>query len=172
MQKVTLKSWYVYIVRCKNGALYTGITNHVNNRIYKHNTGKGARSVKAHGLPVRLHYLEKTVDKSTALKREAQIKKMTKSDKEKLVMQSDSFDHNGIIIKLNGGSGAILCSRCRIIMDDCLDLRAYRTYEALQQEYGAWFCMDCDEKAYTGQLRRYTEVLMKFIEEDKKEKKS
>ena len=79
------KTWYVYMVRCKNNALYTGIAIDVKARVKTHNDGKGAKSVKALGLPVKLVYKEKVGTCREALKRECAIKKMKKKDKEKLI---------------------------------------------------------------------------------------
>lgn len=80
-----MKQWCVYVVRCTRGALYTGMTNDVTRRVAMHNAGKGARSVKALGLPVKLKYVELCESKSAALKREHAIKRLTKIDKERLV---------------------------------------------------------------------------------------
>ena len=79
------KIWYLYIIRCKNGSLYTGITVDIDARIKKHNLGKGAKSVKMMGLPVSLVYTEVVGTHSEALKRECQIKKFSKNDKEELI---------------------------------------------------------------------------------------
>lgn len=77
--------WYLYIARCKNSALYTGISTDPKKRIQKHNLGKGSKAVSALGRPVNLVYLEKVGAFSEALKRESQIKKLPKSKKEELV---------------------------------------------------------------------------------------
>ena len=78
------KSWWVYIVRCKDDTLYTGCTNNVSERIEKHNAGKGAKYTKARR-PVKLNYFEKTTTLSKALKREIAIKKLTRQKKEQLI---------------------------------------------------------------------------------------
>ena len=78
-------AWYVYMVRCKNNALYTGITTDIEARIEKHNTGKGSKAVRMLGLPVKLVHKETFETKSEALKREAAIKKLSKKKKEKLM---------------------------------------------------------------------------------------
>ena len=83
--KKSKKEWYLYIVRCKKGALYTGITLDVDARIKQHNDGKGSKAVKALGLPVTLVYKEKVGTFSKALKKEAEVKKMSKEEKEKLI---------------------------------------------------------------------------------------
>lgn len=78
----------LYILRCNNNSLYTGITNNLEHRLKIHQEGKGSKYVNAH-LPFKLVYTENCVNKSTALKREAEIKKLTKKEKEILVAQSN-----------------------------------------------------------------------------------
>lgn len=86
--------WFVYMVRCKNGSLYTGITNHLENRIETHNSGKGAKSVIMMGLPVKLVYSEVLSSKGDALRREIVIKKMSKAKKEKMVKDAGNRLHD------------------------------------------------------------------------------
>jgi len=81
------KTWYLYMVRCKNNALYTGITVDVDARVKTHNSGKGAKAVKMLGLPVHLVYTERVGTYSDALKREREIKKLSKREKEGLLME-------------------------------------------------------------------------------------
>ncbi len=77
--------YYLYIVRCSDNSLYTGITLDIEKRLKEHNTGKrGAKAVKGK-LPVNLVYSEELVDKIAALKREREIKSWTKARKESLV---------------------------------------------------------------------------------------
>lgn len=83
-----MKPWYVYMVRCAKGALYTGMTDDVPRRVAAHNAGKGAKSVKALGLPTALVYTERCRNKSAALKREHAIKKMSKDVKEMMVSRN------------------------------------------------------------------------------------
>lgn len=73
------------MVRCQNGALYTGITTNTDDRVKKHNARIGSKSVIGHGLPVKLVYSEKVGSYGEALRREASIKKLTKDQKEALV---------------------------------------------------------------------------------------
>lgn len=77
--------WYLYIVRCQNDSLYTGIAKDVNYRIDLHNSGKGAKAVKMMGLPVKLVYKEKIGSLGEALKKERIIKKLSKVQKENLI---------------------------------------------------------------------------------------
>lgn len=64
--------------------MYTGITNNLEARLKKHSEGKGAKYVRAN-MPFRLVYTEQLLDKSTALKREAEIKRLKKTEKENLI---------------------------------------------------------------------------------------
>ena len=73
----------VYIVRCADGTLYTGWTNNLDERIAAHNAGKGAKYTRSR-LPIALVYSESYEDKSSAMKRELEIKNMTKTQKERL----------------------------------------------------------------------------------------
>lgn len=72
--------WYVYLLLCKDESFYCGITNNLQERLKKHNLGKGAKYTRAR-LPVTLLGFVKVKDKSEALKLELQIKKMKKQDK-------------------------------------------------------------------------------------------
>ena len=74
------KQWVVYILECKDGTLYTGITDRLQHRLEAHRTGKGAKYTRGRG-PLKLRYLEDCVDHSEALKREIAIKKLTKAEK-------------------------------------------------------------------------------------------
>ena len=62
--------WYVYILECADGTLYTGMTNHLVRRLAAHNAGKGAKYTKTRR-PVHLRYSEKLQNQSQALRREA-----------------------------------------------------------------------------------------------------
>lgn len=74
------KLWYVYIVRCSDGTLYTGISNNVEARVGKHNSGKGAKYTRARR-PVELMWSESAGTRSDAAKREYQIKRMPREKK-------------------------------------------------------------------------------------------
>lgn len=78
----------LYILRCSNNSLYTGITNNLEKRLETHRQGKGSKYVHAHR-PFVLAHTEECLDRSAALKRELEIKKLTKADKEMLVLQSN-----------------------------------------------------------------------------------
>ena len=76
-------NYFVYMVQCCDDTLYTGMSNDVGRRIYKHNAGTGARYTKARR-PVKLVYLEKVGSKGAALRREYAIKQFPRSKKLKL----------------------------------------------------------------------------------------
>lgn len=78
--------WVVYMLECNDGSLYTGITNNLENRVKTHNSGKGAKFTRAHR-PVVLRYFEKVEDKSSALKREIAIKKLSRTQKLALIQR-------------------------------------------------------------------------------------
>ena len=71
---------YTYILKCKDGSLYTGWTNDLEQRVAAHNTGKGAKYTKARR-PVELVYFEEFETKEQAMKREYAIKQMARKDK-------------------------------------------------------------------------------------------
>ena len=76
-----MKEWYVYIVRCSDKSLYTGITVDLDRRVLEHNTSnKGAKYTRPRR-PVQLVYSETHEDRSSASKRESVIKKLSRSDK-------------------------------------------------------------------------------------------
>ena len=78
--------WTVYFLRCNDNSLYTGITTDITRRLYQHNNTKlGAKYTRARR-PVTLVYSESAADKSTASKREYQLRTLTKKQKEALVL--------------------------------------------------------------------------------------
>ena len=78
------KAWYLYMLRCGDGSLYTGITTDVEKRLAAHRAGKGAKYTRGRG-PLELVYREELPDHSAALKRELEIKSMPRAEKEKLI---------------------------------------------------------------------------------------
>lgn len=77
-------TWKLYILRCGDGSLYTGITTDVEKRLEAHRTGKGAKYTRGRG-PLELVYREECGDHSTALKRELEIKRLPREEKQKLI---------------------------------------------------------------------------------------
>ncbi|MBQ9330912.1 MAG: GIY-YIG nuclease family protein [Oscillibacter sp.] len=76
--------WYVYILRCGDGSLYTGCTDDVARRLAAHQRGRGAKYTRSH-LPVELVYREAVEDRSAALRREAAIKRLSRQEKLSLI---------------------------------------------------------------------------------------
>ena len=80
-------TWFVYMLRCRDGSLYTGITTDVRRRIAAHRAGKGSRYTRSR-LPVRLVYREQRATRAAALRREAAIKRLTPTAKRRLARRS------------------------------------------------------------------------------------
>lgn len=80
-----LRNWSVYMARCADGTLYTGISNDVKRRIKMHNDGKGAKYIIPARRPVEVVYVEEGYTLPKAMKREIRIKKAGKAAKEELV---------------------------------------------------------------------------------------
>src|SRR5260221_13386403 len=78
--------WFVYVVRCADGSLYTGITKDVKRRCQQHNAGTASRYTRSR-LPVKLAYQEAHPSQSLALKREAAIKAMNRRGKLTMIRQ-------------------------------------------------------------------------------------
>ena len=76
--------WVVYMLRCKDNSIYTGITNDLKKRIETHISGNGSKYLRGK-LPLKLVYRESFQDRSTASKREIEIKKLNKKEKELLI---------------------------------------------------------------------------------------
>lgn len=85
MEKQSL--WWVYLVRCADDTLYTGITTDPERRERQHNAGTGAKYTRSRR-PVQLVYRESCPDKSSALKREWEIKQLSRQ--QKLLLINDS----------------------------------------------------------------------------------
>lgn len=79
-------NYYVYILRCGDDSLYTGITNNLEKRLAAHRAGKGAKYTRGRG-PFQLVYTKTYHTKSDALKDEIRIKALQREEKEKLIME-------------------------------------------------------------------------------------
>lgn len=79
--------YYVYLLRCGDGTLYTGYTNDLKRRLTAHNAGKGAKYTRSR-LPVELVYWESFSNKSSALRREYAIKQLPRRQKLTLIQSS------------------------------------------------------------------------------------
>lgn len=80
--------WYLYILRCRDGSLYTGITTNVEKRLEAHRSGKGAKYTRGRA-PLELVYREKCGSHSDALKRELEIKELSRERKLELIKMSE-----------------------------------------------------------------------------------
>ena len=79
-----MKPWFVYILRCADGTLYTGSTDDVQRRLAAHNSGKGAKYTRGR-TPVEVVYTEECESYSAALKREYAIKQLSRQEKLQLI---------------------------------------------------------------------------------------
>ncbi len=82
-------TYWVYILRCADGTLYTGCTNDLSRRLAAHNAGKGAKYTRSRR-PVELVYREEVPDKSAALRREAAIKGLSRGEKLALIQRLEN----------------------------------------------------------------------------------
>ena len=82
-------AWYVYILRCGDGSLYTGYTNDIPRRLARHQSGRGAKYTRGRG-PLEVVYREECPDRSAALRREAEIKRLSRREKEALAAQTEN----------------------------------------------------------------------------------
>jgi len=92
---ISSKPWYVYIILCTDGSLYTGISNDVERRFIQHQEKKGAKYFRSH-TPLKLVYLENDHTRSSASQREYQIKQLTHKQKQSL-LNSDSNQLNMMV---------------------------------------------------------------------------
>lgn len=80
---------FVYVLRCSDATLYTGWTNDLIRRLEKHRSGQASKYTRVR-LPVDLVYFEEFEDKSSAMKRECAIKKLSKAQKERMIADAKS----------------------------------------------------------------------------------
>ncbi len=85
---------YTYIVRCRDGSLYTGWTNNLEKRIKDHNSGRGAKYTKSRR-PVLLAYYEEFATKEEAMRREWEIKQMKRQEKLSLIQEHEDTEKPG-----------------------------------------------------------------------------
>jgi putative endonuclease len=79
-----MAAWHVYVLRCADGSLYTGVTTDVVARVRTHNLGRGAKYTRGRR-PVRLVYRERAADRGAALRREHVIRRLSRAAKRRLV---------------------------------------------------------------------------------------
>lgn len=80
-------SYWLYILKCGDGTLYTGTTGDVERRLCAHQSGKGAKYTRGRG-PLVVVYREELPDKSAALKREIAVKRLTREEKLRLIQEN------------------------------------------------------------------------------------
>lgn len=78
------KQWQLYILRCGDGTLYTGVAVDAGKRLAMHRSGRGAKYTRGRG-PLEMVYLESCASHSEALRRELRVKALTRPEKEKLI---------------------------------------------------------------------------------------
>lgn len=83
--------YFVYLLECDDGSLYAGVTTDVARRFAEHQSGTGSRFTRAHGAK-RMVYVEEQPDRSSAQRREAEIKKFPREKKLGLVLESEYAD--------------------------------------------------------------------------------
>lgn len=86
-----MNTWYVYLLLCSDSTYYIGITPDISKRIALHNAGKGAKYTRGR-TPVKLLYSEQFENKSAASKREHELKKLTRKEKEELIKEMTSTE--------------------------------------------------------------------------------
>ena len=77
-------NWLVYMLECSDNSIYTGITNNLEERLKRHQSGNGAKYLRGR-LPIKIVYKESFINRSEATKREIYIKKMSKKEKQNLI---------------------------------------------------------------------------------------
>ncbi len=86
-----MADWYLYILKCRDGTLYTGITTDVERRLAEHRQGKGARYLKGRA-PLALMLQKKVGDKRLALRLENRVKRLSRPQKENLINVPGDFE--------------------------------------------------------------------------------
>ena len=83
-----MEEYLVYILLCRDGTFYTGVTNDLNRRVAAHNAGKGAKYTRGRG-PVTPVYARACASRADALQKEARIKRLTREEKRRLIAGED-----------------------------------------------------------------------------------
>ncbi|OPZ60979.1 MAG: GIY-YIG nuclease superfamily protein [Deltaproteobacteria bacterium ADurb.Bin510] len=78
------EAWHVYLIRCADGSLYTGVATDVQRRLNEHQAGRGAKYLRGRG-PLELVYSQPMPDHGAALREEARIKRLSKARKQALI---------------------------------------------------------------------------------------
>ena len=94
MKVKKIEKWFVYVLECADGSLYTGSTNDIEARLEKHNSGKGAKYTRAR-LPVILKASWKYKNKSDAMKAEYQFKQLSREEKQEAISRCSNKMRKG-----------------------------------------------------------------------------
>lgn len=86
--------WFVYVVRCADRSLYTGVTTDAQARVAEHNRGRGARYTRTRR-PVELVYVERAAGRGAALRREHEIKRMSAAGKRRMIVGTRTHEVTG-----------------------------------------------------------------------------
>ena len=89
LRRKKIKEWFVYLIECRDGSYYCGITNNLERRINEHNTGKGAKYTRGR-TPVKLLVSVTTSSRSSALILEASVKKKRKKEKVSFLLSHEA----------------------------------------------------------------------------------
>ena len=82
-----MEEWHVYIVRCRNGSLYTGIATDVDRRLAEHEAGRGSKYLRGRG-PLKLVFKRRVGQRGRALKIEREIKELSRQEKQELIQDT------------------------------------------------------------------------------------
>ena len=85
---MTEKPWQLYLLRCGDGTLYTGIAVDARKRLEMHRSGKGAKYTRGRG-PLKMVYVEQCDGHPAALRRELEVKKLSRAEKERLIARQE-----------------------------------------------------------------------------------
>lgn len=86
-----MKKWFMYVVKCSDSTLYTGVTTNISRRVAEHNGGKRGAKYTRPRRPVSLVYWDEYPDRSSALKSEAAFKKLTRDRKLEIISERISI---------------------------------------------------------------------------------
>ncbi len=92
-----MDDWYVYIVRCRDGSLYTGIATDVERRLAEHQANKGSKYLRGRG-PLKLVLKKRIGNKGRALKVERKVKGLTRQEKERLINDGGSQAFKSLLL--------------------------------------------------------------------------
>lgn len=161
-------AYYVYILRCGDGTLYTGSTNDVQRRLEVHRSGRGAKYTRSR-LPVELVYREALPDKSAALRREAAIKRLSRGEKLALIQEKERdtmYEMRRKDRQLPEDTAWEIADRClyAVLSMTTEEASAYAVPVHVVREGRDFYFHCAREGRKSGCLRRYPQVCLTFVE--------